>query len=613
MKTMKMSTMMAIGFGSVILLLLIISGASYTGLGTAIRGFMDYRNLANDTNQAERLHKNMLILRMDVEEFTATGSQASVTAFQNHFNSVTKILENAKTTITNPERADKIARMEKNIQEYQQGFATMVQLQEELDRLTTEVIIPNGLEMRKNLTLLLQTAFDERDTSAAFYIGQVQEHALLGMLSATKYLSRQDPEDVKLVEKELQTAIQSNLATLVSDLEYSEPQTARLKQFIQARTLYHDAFKRISENLTQRESIEQGTLERIGTEVGKDAEEISQSILAEQEALGPLVQQDNERTVALVTVIACLALVTGFATGYIVIKALKKRLNAVADALDRISEGDLTVQIESEGTSGCIGRLLKAMEQMTTALRQVIGGVSIATTQVTDGSVGITDATQALTQGVTEQTLSLQTITSAIQSITGSCQQSTDTSSATQTIAIKASQDATRGGEAVNQAVSAMKEIASKIGIIEEIARQTNLLALNAAIEAARAGEHGKGFAVVAAEVRKLAERSQLAAGEISQLSVSSLNISETAGLIIGKLVPDIQETAERIRGITECSRQQREGIIEIGHSIRQLDHVIKQNAEASGEMASTAVVLSEQAESLSQSIAFFQLDQPVG
>ncbi len=185
--------------------------------------------------------------------------------------------------------------------------------------------------------------------------------------------------------------------------------------------------------------------------------------------------------------------------------------------------------------------------------------------------------------------------------------QNADNAQQTDKIANKSAKDAQESGKSVLEAVAAMKEIANKISIIEEIARQTNLLALNAAIEAARAGEHGKGFAVVAAEVRKLAERSQKAAGEINELSASTLKVSEKSGEMLDKLVPDIQSTAELVQEITAASKEQDTGAEQINKALQQLEQVIQQNASASEEMASTTEELTGQADQLISALAFFK------
>ena len=187
--------------------------------------------------------------------------------------------------------------------------------------------------------------------------------------------------------------------------------------------------------------------------------------------------------------------------------------------------------------------------------------------------------------------------------------QNADNAQQTDKIANKSADDAQESGRSVLEAVTAMKEIASKISIIEEIARQTNLLALNAAIEAARAGEHGKGFAVFAAEVRKLAERSQKAAGEINQLSVRTLNVSEKSGQMLEKLVPDIQRTAELVEEISAASKEQDAGGDHINKALQQLEKVIQQNASASEEMAATTEEMASQSEQLVNALAYFRVE----
>jgi methyl-accepting chemotaxis protein len=214
-----------------------------------------------------------------------------------------------------------------------------------------------------------------------------------------------------------------------------------------------------------------------------------------------------------------------------------------------------------------------------------------------------------MSQGATEQASSIEEVSASVEEMAANIRQNADNASQTEKIAMKAALDAKEGGEAVAQTVDAMKQIAGKISIIEEIARQTNLLALNAAIEAARAGEHGKGFAVVASEVRKLAERSQRAAGEITELSGSSVKVAEKAGGLLAKILPDVQKTAELVQEITAASKEQDSGAAQINKAIQQLDQVIQQNASASEEMSSTSEELASQAEQLQTAIAFFKVD----
>jgi methyl-accepting chemotaxis protein len=217
---------------------------------------------------------------------------------------------------------------------------------------------------------------------------------------------------------------------------------------------------------------------------------------------------------------------------------------------------------------------------------------------------------QQVSQGSSEQASAAEETTSSMEEMTSSVQQNADNARQTDKIASKAAEDAKSSGGAVKRTVDAMKQVAEKIAIIEEIARKTDLLALNAAVEAARAGEHGKGFAVVASEVRKLAERSQNAAAEISRLTVGGVKTAEDAGQLIERLVPDIQKTAELVREIAAASAEQSTGAEEVNKAIQQLDQVIQQNAAAAEEMASTSEELAGQAETLQATIAFFKIDE---
>ncbi|MDT8442676.1 MAG: methyl-accepting chemotaxis protein [Desulfuromonadales bacterium] len=281
--------------------------------------------------------------------------------------------------------------------------------------------------------------------------------------------------------------------------------------------------------------------------------------------------------------------------------------NTVAEMAGQIAGGNLQVQIKERSDKDV---LIQALSGMVIKLKEVINNVKLSIENVASGAQAMSASSEEMSQGASEQAAAAEEASSSIEQMTANIRQNADNAMQTEKIAIQASGDAREGGEAVNATVGAMKEIADKIMIIEEIARQTNLLALNAAIEAARAGEHGKGFAVVAAEVRKLAERSQKAAGEINELSTNSVEVAEKAGTVLNSLVPNIQKTAELVQEISAASREQDAGADQISKSIQQLDAVIQQNASASEEMASTSEELSGQSEQLAEMISFFVMDE---
>jgi len=290
-----------------------------------------------------------------------------------------------------------------------------------------------------------------------------------------------------------------------------------------------------------------------------------------------------------------------------VLKTTSTGIDDVVRVLRSMAQGDLTQKIDAE-YNGVFDQLKTDVNTTIERLTDVIGKVHSNTDLSADSAQEVNSTAQEIGQGSSEQAASLEQISSAMEQMSANIRQSADNSGQTEQIAQKAANDAEESGKAVSEAVVAMKSIAEKISIIEEIARQTNLLALNAAIEAARAGEHGKGFAVVAAEVRKLAERSQKAAGEIGDLSGSTVIIAEEAGEKLLKLVPDIQKTAELVQEISVASREQDVGSEEINRAIQQLDQTVQHSAASAEELAASAGELTSQAEEQRQNMSFFVL-----
>ena len=279
-------------------------------------------------------------------------------------------------------------------------------------------------------------------------------------------------------------------------------------------------------------------------------------------------------------------------------------MNDITAAAEEIANGNLTVALRERSPQD---KLMQALSAMVAGITRVVSDIRGIAGEVASASQAISTTSIEVSKGASSQAASAEEASSSMEEMVSNIKQNADSAQQTDKIANKSAADAQESGKSVVEAVAAMKEIASRVSIIEEIARQTNLLALNAAIEAARAGEHGKGFAVVAAEVRKLAERSQKAAGEINQLSGTTVKVSERAGEMLQKLVPDIQRTAELVQEIAAASKEQDTGAEQINKALVQLEKVIQQNASASEEMASTTEELTSQSEQLVSALGFFR------
>jgi methyl-accepting chemotaxis protein len=273
---------------------------------------------------------------------------------------------------------------------------------------------------------------------------------------------------------------------------------------------------------------------------------------------------------------------------------------------EEMANGNLTIKFDNQRKRvGIYGAIVQLSDQLKGIISKIMEGAE----GVTSASLQMSSTSQQMSQGSQEQAASAEEISSSMEQMAANIQQNTDNAQQTEKIAIKAAEDIREGNTAVGQAVDSLKKIAEKIGIVGEIARQTNLLALNAAVEAARAGEHGKGFAVVAAEVRKLAERSQVAAEEINSLSSSSVTIADRSGRLLEQIVPNIQNTAKLVQEISASSTEQNSGANQINNAIQQFNQIIQQNAAGAEEIASSSEELSAQAESLKESVAFFRLE----
>ncbi|WP_239481937.1 methyl-accepting chemotaxis protein [Zestomonas insulae] len=301
-----------------------------------------------------------------------------------------------------------------------------------------------------------------------------------------------------------------------------------------------------------------------------------------------------------------LAIIIGLLVTRMIMRQVGGEPAEAMDALQRVAAGDLTMDMQLR--HGDSTSMLYSLQQMITKLRTIMGDVRMTADSLASASEQVAASAQALSQNASEQAANVEETSASVEEIAATVAQNSENAKVTDNMARQSSKDAGEGGDAVREMVNAMRQIAGKIGIIDDIAYQTNLLALNAAIEAARAGDHGKGFAVVAAEVRKLAERSQVAAQEIGAVAGDSVTLAERAGQLLDQMVPSIRKTADLVQEISSASREQNSGLEQINLAVTQLAQTTQLNASASEELSSTSEEMSGQAVQLQEMIQYFRI-----
>ncbi len=397
-------------------------------------------------------------------------------------------------------------------------------------------------------------------------------------------------------------------ATLLSDTEQQILQKIET-QIPQYQKLVNQVVELMRAGKTQEAArVSNSDLRLIAGDVEKNFDDLIDELERQGDAADKSAVEQVRKVEYTLAGAISVAIVLAISFGLVVTRIITRQLGGepdyATDIVSRVAAGDLTVRVDLH--KGDDSSLLAAMQSMVTRLTEVIADVRTSADGLASASEQVSSAATTLSQNSSEQAASVEETSASLEEMSATVSQNAENAEVTDNIASKSSSDATEGGNAVRETVAAMKAIAEKISIIDDIAYQTNLLALNAAIEAARAGDHGRGFAVVAAEVRKLAERSQVAAQEIGSLAGSSVGLAERAGHLLAEMVPSINKTADLVKEISAASQEQRSGLNQINVAVLELSKTTQTNASASEELSATSEEMSAQAAQLQDMMRFF-------
>jgi len=610
LNNLRLGLKLGMGFAVVILLAMLVSVIGYSGM-TSVQDRVDK---ADDVN---RLVRFILEGRVNEKNFMLRREEKSA---EMHAEVMAKLLAQAQATsdkFADKTNKDQMSEVIGAVKEYQAAFkdyhdselgkTKAMDVMRQAARKALDVIEELRAGQKAQLRELLDSGSADRDAVNDKIAKADDANRLIKL-----FLNARKEEKEYIIEHDA-ARLQANrdgLAkglALVQDLKkrFNNPKNLeQLDAVQQSLGEYQSEFSKFA-GFVEEQAKAAGEM----VVSARKADEVCRASRADQKSK-MLAEMDRANLYSLIA--TSLALVLGVLAAFFLTRGITGPVGKGVRFAERMAEGDFTRTLDINQKDE-IGVLAQALNNMVLRLRGVVAEVGGATDNIAAGSEELSASAESLSQGATEQAAAIEEVSSSMEQMASNISQNADNARQTEVLANKASADAKESGQAVAHTVEAMRSIAEKISIIEEIARQTNLLALNAAIEAARAGEHGKGFAVVAAEVRKLAERSGTAAGEISELSSNSVAVAEKAGTMLGALVPDIEKTAALVQEITAASNEQNAGASQINAAISQLDSVIQQNASASEEMASTSEELSAQGQQLQATMSFFKVDAARG
>lgn len=649
-KNLKLTWKIALGFGLVLLMLILVATVSYSGLKNASDGFSDYRGLARDTNLSGRLQANMLMVRMNVKDYLITKSEKDILQYQDYLNKMHRFLDEAKKEIQKPERAKLVTSVTAEIIKYETAFEQVIQLIASRDDLVANQLDPNGLKMREAMTAIILSAYEDKDVSASYLAAQVQEKLLLGRLYVAKFLKSNSQTDFDFALKNMQSELNQVVVALDNSLQ-NPSRRALYSQFVTAKNIYISAMNNINSLINQRNNIIKNTLDRIGPVVAKQTEDIKLSVMSEQDILGPQLQKHNDTTLNWVFVITSAAFVLGILFSYFISRSITRPINRVVLIADSLAKGDLTVDIE-KGSKDEIGQLFNALQHTVSNLKTVVGDISGASIEVSSSAEQLSVVTEQSSLGAQNQKAEIEQVATAMVEMATTVQNVALNAVQAAEATTDADSQTNTGRDIVNNTVNTIGQLSTfiddtsnKLAVLESdsisigeilnvingIAEQTNLLALNAAIEAARAGEQGRGFSVVADEVRSLAQRTQESTLEIKSL-IEKLQLGSKAAvesMRLGKIqvkntVDEVSKAQDALNTITNsvtlisdmsaqiASATEEQSIVtgDVSRNVTNVQQISQEGEVATLQISQASNELASLSDKLQSMITHFKVDK---